>query len=90
MISLNSLVIFKLFTCSDPGFLKQYPAFGADDLMQWQIETKETIVPEKCSFRLKPANLELKLIKTVISKWESLEATAGKFIKFCLAGNLDV
>ena len=45
----------------------------------------ETIVPEKCTFRLKPTNLELKLIKTVVSKWESLEATVGKYSEICLA-----
>ena len=91
IISLIFLLVIKLISeipplYSDPGFLKQYPAFGEeDDLMQWQIETRETIVPEKCTFRLKPTNLELKLIKTVVSKWESLEATVGKYSEICLA-----
>lgn len=64
------------FRTTDPGFLKHYPSFVADeDFMQWKIETRGIIVPEKCSYRLKPTNLELKLIKAVSSKWESLEAS---------------
>ncbi|XP_046440466.1 ubiquitin carboxyl-terminal hydrolase 19-like [Daphnia pulex] len=75
-VDFGETCISVTFRTSDPGFLKQYPTFGAeDDLMQWQIETRGTIVPEKCTFRLKPTNLELKLIKAVTSKWESLEAT---------------
>ena len=91
ILSLILLLVIKFIfeippLYSDSGFLKQYPAFGEeDDLMQWQIETRETIVPEKCTFRLKPTNLELKLIKTVVSKWESLEATVGKYSEICLA-----
>lgn len=66
----------------DPGFLKQYPALESDDeLLQWKIETRETIVPDKCTFRLKPTNLELKLIKAVSGKWESLEAVSGNKTK---------
>lgn len=44
--------------------------------MQWKIETRDTIVPERCTYRLKPTNLELKLIKAAPSKWESLEAAS--------------
>lgn len=73
----NEIIVHHL--SSDPGFLKQYPEFEADeDLMQWQIETRGTIEPEQCSFRLKPTNLELKLIKASTGKWESLESTTGE------------
>ncbi|KAI9557505.1 hypothetical protein GHT06_017333 [Daphnia sinensis] len=66
------------FRTTDPGFLKHYPSFAAEeDLMQWKIETRGLIVPEKCSYRLKPTNLELKLIKAVPTKWESLDALVG-------------
>ena len=67
------------YSCSDSGFLKQYPELETkDDLLQWQIETRETIVPTQCSFHLKPSNLELKLIKAMMGKWESLESTTGE------------
>lgn len=74
MKAIHNACVFR-----DSGFLNQYPALESDDeLLQWKIETRGTIVPDKCTFRLKPTNLELKLIKAVSSKWESLESVAGK------------
>lgn len=71
-----------MYVFSDPAFLKRYPIIEeSDDLLQWKLETRAVIVPEKCSYRLKPTNLELKLIKAIECKWESLEATSGKLKK---------
>jgi ubiquitin carboxyl-terminal hydrolase 19 len=59
----------------DPSFTVQYPAVDPnEDYFNWKIETRSSIEPNKCTYKLKGVKLELKLVKTVIGSWESLEA----------------
>ena len=46
----------------------------SEDYFNWKIETRSPIEPNNCTFKLNAFKLELKLFKTVIGSWESLEA----------------
>ena len=64
------IIFFLIF--SDPKLISQYPDSTKDSTFEWHSKLKGNICKDKCTYKLNPTSLEIKLKKVTDEKWSSL------------------